>query len=132
MLSAIVKQHQQEQAELKRKNEESRIEATNAAHSLTKETIASLNEGVVHVFNTQKKLEGEVKHLQTSLVKYTKLSSQWITMVDNFNLALKEIGDVENWAQRIESDMHAIAEGLDFVRREIDSDGGDEATGEKA
>ena len=74
-----------------------------------------MNEGVAQIFQTQKQLEGEVRHLQTSLVKYTKLSNQWVTMIDGFNQALKEIGDVENWAQRIEADMRTIAEGLEHV-----------------
>lgn len=43
-------------------------------------------------------------------------SNQWISMVDNFNQALKEIGDVENWAERIEADMHSISQGLEFVQ----------------
>lgn len=37
-------------------------------------------------------------------------------MVENFNQALKEIGDVENWAERIEADMHSISQGLEFVQ----------------
>ena len=44
--------------------------------------------------------------------QYTKLSNQWITMVEGFNQALKEIGDVENWAEQIESDMYVVAECL--------------------
>jgi hypothetical protein len=39
-------------------------------------------------------------------------------MVENFNQALKEIGDVENWAERIEADMHSISQGLEFVQGE--------------
>ena len=30
---------------------------------------------------------------------------------------VQEIGDVENWAQRIESDMHTIVEGLEYVHK---------------
>lgn len=41
------------------------------------------------VFSTQKQLEVEAKQLQSSLQKYTKLSNQWISMVENFNQALK-------------------------------------------
>jgi hypothetical protein len=67
---------------------------------------------VAEVFSTQRQLEGEVRQLQTSLgaghlffvasatgstsltgapctAKFTKMSGQWIALVDNFNLALK-------------------------------------------
>lgn len=95
--------------------EKRRVAAVNAAQVVTKTLVGSMNEGVAQIFQTQKQLEGEVRHLQTSLVKYTKLSNQWVTMIDGFNQALKEIGDVENWAQRIEADMRTIAEGLEHV-----------------
>jgi len=117
MLSAIVKQHQAAQVEVRKENERLKLEAVDAAQTVTKTLVCSLNTGVAKVFNTQKQLEGEVKLLQGNLVKYTKLSNQWITMIDGFNQALKEIGDVENWAQRIESDMHTIVEGLDYVHK---------------
>jgi hypothetical protein len=36
-------------------------------------------------------------------------------MVEGFNQALKELGDVENWARSIESDMREIAAGLEHA-----------------
>lgn len=35
-------------------------------------------------------------------------------MVNSFNQALKEIGDVENWAERLESDMHVVVKALEY------------------
>eukprot|EP00041_Stephanoeca_diplocostata_P004701 m.49064 g.49064 ORF g.49064 m.49064 type:complete len:128 (+) comp15299_c0_seq1:217-600(+) len=115
MLSEIVKKHQSEQVVRKKAAETRRAEAVSAAQNVTKVMVQSLNEGVAKVFSTQKQLEVEAKQLQTSLQKYTKLSNQWISMVENFNQALKEIGDVENWAERIEADMKNISDGLEFV-----------------
>mmetsp|Transcript_40903 Transcript_40903/g.56978 ORF Transcript_40903/g.56978 Transcript_40903/m.56978 type:complete len:130 (+) Transcript_40903:55-444(+) len=115
-LSEIVKKHSTEQVARKKESEARRLEASAAAQKVSKVLVESLNEGVASVFTTQKQLEMEAKHLQSSLVKYTKLSNQWISMVENFNQALKEIGDVENWAERIEADMHSISQGLEFVQ----------------
>ena len=36
-------------------------------------------------------------------------------MIDNFNHTLKELGDVENWARAIETDMIAIASALEYA-----------------
>eukprot|EP00037_Helgoeca_nana_P002007 m.31176 g.31176 ORF g.31176 m.31176 type:complete len:131 (-) comp12294_c0_seq1:373-765(-) len=115
-LSEIVKRHTAEQAVRRKDSDVRRQEASVAAQKVSKVLVESLNEGVAAVFTTQKQLELEAKHLQSSLVKYTKLSNQWISMVENFNQALKEIGDVENWAERIEADMHSISQGLEFVQ----------------
>eukprot|EP00035_Acanthoeca_spectabilis_P040412 m.69682 g.69682 ORF g.69682 m.69682 type:complete len:130 (-) comp9978_c0_seq2:4490-4879(-) len=115
-LSEIVKKHTAEQAVRRKESETRRQEASVASQKVAKVLVESLNEGVAAVFTTQKQLELEAKHLQGSLVKYTKLSNQWISMVENFNQALKEIGDVENWAERIEADMHSISQGLEFVQ----------------
>lgn len=53
--------------------------------------------------------------LEANAVKFNKQAVQWNTMVANLGNALKEIGDVENWASVIESDLQEIAKALEFV-----------------
>ncbi len=36
-------------------------------------------------------------------------------MIENFNQSLKELGDVENWAKTIETDMVSIASALEYA-----------------
>ena len=96
------------------------------------------------MFLSQKKIEQEVKQLQAGLgasivhcehphrgwaAKHNKQAAQWITLVDNLSQALKargrgpllpahapqEIGDVENWAEKIEADMVAVTSVLEYV-----------------
>ena len=40
-------------------------------------------------FTNQKQLEVEAKNLQTQSAKYAKQTSQWLSMIDSFNNALK-------------------------------------------
>ena len=44
---------------------------------------------VSEVFTNQKQLEVEAKNLQTQSAKYAKQTSQWLSMIDSFNNALK-------------------------------------------
>ncbi|NXI38018.1 BL1S1 protein, partial [Galbula dea] len=71
--------------------------------------------GVAQAYVNQRKLDHEVKTLQVQAAQFAKQTGQWITMVENFNQALKEIGDVENWARSIEMDMRTIATALEYV-----------------
>lgn len=48
-----------------------------------------LNSGVATVFDNQKKIEAEAKKLQTQVAKFSKQTSQWLQLVEEFNTALK-------------------------------------------
>jgi len=72
---------------------------------------------VADIFRNQKKLEAEAKTLQVLSTRYTKQTSQWLAMIDSFNSSLKELGDVQSWAQSIEGDMRAIAGALEYVHQ---------------
>ncbi|KAL0611768.1 Biogenesis of lysosome-related organelles complex 1 subunit 1 [Plecturocebus cupreus] len=74
-----------------------------------------LPKGVAQAYMNQRKLDHEVKTLQVQAAQFAKQTGQWIGMVENFNQALKEIGDVENWARSIELDMRTIATALEYV-----------------
>ncbi|XP_054859127.1 biogenesis of lysosome-related organelles complex 1 subunit 1 isoform X2 [Eublepharis macularius] len=72
---------------------------------------------VAQAYVNQRKLDHEVKTLQIQAAQFAKQTGQWISMVENFNQALKEIGDVENWARSIEMDMRTIATALEYVHK---------------
>ncbi|KAG1941095.1 biogenesis of lysosome-related organelles complex 1 subunit [Pimephales promelas] len=72
---------------------------------------------VAQAYVNQRKLDHEVKTLQVQASQFSKQTAQWISMVENFNQALKEIGDVENWARSIEMDMRTIATALEYVHK---------------
>ncbi|XP_061642454.1 biogenesis of lysosome-related organelles complex 1 subunit 1 isoform X4 [Phyllopteryx taeniolatus] len=72
---------------------------------------------VAQAYVNQRKLDHEVKTLQVQAGQFSKQTAQWISMVEGFNQALKEIGDVENWARSIEMDMRTIATALEYVHK---------------
>ncbi|KAK3590413.1 hypothetical protein CHS0354_022535 [Potamilus streckersoni] len=117
MLSNLVKQHQFKQQARKEKQEKKRKEAIVAATALTHALVDHLNAGVAQAYVNQKKLDTETKILQANAAQFSKQTSHWLKLVEDFNTALKEIGDVENWAKSIETDMRTISSALEYAYR---------------
>ncbi|GBP25988.1 Biogenesis of lysosome-related organelles complex 1 subunit 1 [Eumeta japonica] len=113
MLSAQVKEHQARQASKRIIQEQKRKEAIAAANDLTQALVDHLNVGVAQAYLNQKKLDAEAKLLHQGAINFAKQTQQWLCLVENFSSALKEIGDVENWARSIENDMKIITDTLE-------------------
>lgn len=70
---------------------------------------------VAQAYLNQKKLDAEAKQLHQSAIVFSKQTSQWLSLIDNFNSALKELGDVENWTRTIENDICNITTTLEYA-----------------
>ena len=46
---------------------------------------------------------------------FSKQTQQWLHLIDNFSSALKELGDLENWARTIEKDMNSCTAALEVA-----------------
>ncbi|XP_069683692.1 biogenesis of lysosome-related organelles complex 1 subunit 1 isoform X1 [Periplaneta americana] len=119
MLSSLVKEHQVKQAARKEKQEQKRKEAVAAANNLTQALVDHLNVGVAQAYLNQKRLDAEAKQLHHSATNFAKQTQQWVSLVESFNGALKEIGDAENWARSIESDMRTITSALEYAYKAL-------------
>ncbi|POG62045.1 biogenesis of lysosome-related organelles complex 1 [Rhizophagus irregularis DAOM 181602=DAOM 197198] len=117
MLSRLVREHNQKQQAVRRNNEQLRKEAVQAVSEVTDSLADTLNERVSTILKTQREIESEARKLSSQSVKYTKQTKQWLSMLEGFNSALKELGDVQNWAEVIEKDMREIATTLEFVHK---------------
>jgi len=81
--------------------------------------VKSFTYSVEKAYNNQRALENEAKLLQQHVNQMSKQTQQWTAMLDNFNQALKELGDVENWARTIETDITTIASALEYAYKGI-------------
>jgi len=66
----------------------------------------SINSDVAVVFQNQKLIEIEAKQLEAEANKLSKNAKKWVELLGTLQSSLKELGDVENWAQTIEADIN--------------------------
>ncbi|CAO3694082.1 unnamed protein product [Umbelopsis ramanniana] len=116
-LSQLLKSHQKKQADIKRQNGQLCKDATTAASELNDTLTNTINERISEVFVKQKEIEQESRKLSNQTSRYAKQTKQWIQTIDSFNSALKELGDVQNWAEVMESDMRAVMATLELVHK---------------
>ncbi|CAG7831960.1 unnamed protein product [Allacma fusca] len=115
MLSSLVKDHQIKTQALKDEQTRKKKEALAAANSLTQAMVDHLNIGVAQAYINEKRLDAEMRTLTTNAGQFAKQTHQWLTLIENFNTALKELGHVQSWARAIESDVKTITSSLEYV-----------------
>eukprot|EP00669_Euglena_mutabilis_P012478 TRINITY_DN7112_c0_g1_i1.p2 TRINITY_DN7112_c0_g1~~TRINITY_DN7112_c0_g1_i1.p2 ORF type:complete len:141 (-),score=43.08 TRINITY_DN7112_c0_g1_i1:148-537(-) len=111
----LLREHKAETARL-REEQDARVKGLLAS---VQEAGALLVEGVNadvgDVFSAQHALEAEARDLQAQAQRFAKQTQQWVALFDQFNSALKELGDVGNWAKYIEADVHAVVATMGAV-----------------
>ena len=111
----MVREHQERQSTLREEQERRRKAALAAVHKCTHAMVDSLNSGVERAYENQRKLDREAKALQSSSARYVKQTTQWLSLVEGFNKSLKGLGDLEQWAKTIETDMRMVVDTLDYA-----------------
>lgn len=96
-------------------SEKKKKTATESLIKVSKELVSEVNSGVAEVFKNQQILESEAKQLHQQASKFSKLSTTWLQMFNSLNQSLKELGDVENWAKHIHTDVCTIVKSVDNI-----------------
>ena len=104
-LPDLVKESKARRAELAAENERRRKAAVAAVDGVATTAMDSINVGVSTVWHNQQQLELEARTLQEQAKRFAKQSGQWLATHQAFHSSLKALGDVENWARSLESDM---------------------------
>ena len=93
-----------------------RAEAIASIGAATDSMMDSINGATVSVWHKQQQLEAETSLLHQQTQRLVANSAEWHSLHQRFHHALKELGDIENWARTIESDMTFISSSLDGLQ----------------
>lgn len=90
----------------------------------TSAAMDSINSGVATIWHNQQHLEAEARALHANAEAFSKQSAQWVASFSAFHQSLKALGDVENWAKSIESDMAFINSSVEQIQHAQELEGG--------
>ncbi|KAJ1817548.1 hypothetical protein GGH91_003884 [Coemansia sp. RSA 2671] len=119
LLADILRDHQSSQAEHKRASDQLRKDAVRDIGDLCDSATASLSDQLTRVLDNQREIESLSRDCAHLVQNHTRSTVKWTKLVDQFSTALKELGDVSNWAHVIERDMLDVAATLELVHASL-------------
>eukprot|EP00727_Mastigamoeba_balamuthi_P003741 m51a1_g13364 putative biogenesis of lysosome-related organelles complex 1 subunit 1 (122) ;mRNA; f:1547-2049 len=114
-LAKIYHQAKAQQAPQRDEVERLRKLAVASTAAVTDSMIDSVNAGVAAVFANQRALDTEARTLQQQTARFSRQTHMWVTVAEQYNRAMKELGDIENWARVMEQDLLAITTALEAI-----------------
>eukprot|EP01130_Rhizamoeba_saxonica_P013294 TRINITY_DN5669_c0_g1_i1.p2 TRINITY_DN5669_c0_g1~~TRINITY_DN5669_c0_g1_i1.p2 ORF type:complete len:128 (+),score=39.45 TRINITY_DN5669_c0_g1_i1:61-444(+) len=117
-LSQLYHMHEKKQERVRDDIEKTRRTVIADVERVTEGLVEDVNGGAAKIFLNQRVIEKESRQLDAQCSKLNKQSEQWMRLLDGFNDALKEVGDVENWSRVIENDMKDVVQILEFVHKQ--------------
>ncbi|KAJ1832895.1 hypothetical protein IWW55_006127 [Coemansia sp. RSA 2706] len=118
-LAELLREHQGAQLEHRRTTEQLRKHAVRDIGELCDAATSSLSAQLSRVLDNQREIESLARDCAHLVQQHVRSTTKWTKLVDQFNGALKELGDVQNWAQVIERDMLDVAATLEVVHASL-------------
>ncbi|KAJ1983266.1 hypothetical protein H4R34_001388 [Dimargaris verticillata] len=119
-LATLLKDHQAKQLARRKDNETLRADASEAIKTLSTTLTEDVQQKVSVILSQQQEIERKTSELAGHTKKYALQTEKWLRSVQQFNDALKELGDVKHWAETMERDMLEVAATLEFVSQGMD------------
>ncbi|CRL24209.1 unnamed protein product [Penicillium camemberti] len=105
---------------------------TATLHSVGTNLEAPLRDRAANIQSNAAALERQEAELAENTQRLARQNQQWVGFADETREGLKEIGDVQNWAEMIERDLLALEDMMDVVENghgEHGSEDGDDRRG---
>ncbi|CAG8920233.1 unnamed protein product [Penicillium salamii] len=88
---------------------------TATLHSVGTNLEAPLRDRAANIQSNAAALERQEAELAENTARLARQNQQWVGLADETREGLKEIGDVQNWAEMIERDLLALEDMMDGV-----------------
>ncbi|CAG7972502.1 unnamed protein product [Penicillium salamii] len=90
---------------------------TATLHSVGTNLEAPLRDRAANIQSNAAALERQEAELAENTSRLARQNQQWVGLADETREGLKEIGDVQNWAEMIERDLLALEDMMDGVEK---------------
>ncbi|KAL7272747.1 hypothetical protein RUND412_004432 [Rhizina undulata] len=118
MAARIIKEDLLLRKDRHKRAEESRRILTSELHTLGTSLDLELRDRITTIHANAAALENQSKTLKNRTNALSKTTRQWGGIADGARGRLKEIGDIQNWAEIIEHDLLVIEETLRIVHED--------------
>ncbi|CAM8881726.1 unnamed protein product [Rhodiola kirilowii] len=108
----LVHEHNQSSHKLRDFTEKAKKNAIRSAGRVSELLVDTVNGEVQDAFVNEKRIELEIRALTEIIVRFGKLTDQWLAASHAINTAIKEIGDFENWMRTMEFDCRSITTAI--------------------
>ncbi|KAJ3074188.1 biogenesis of lysosome- organelles complex 1 subunit 1 [Podochytrium sp. JEL0797] len=115
-MEQIVRDHlAHQQAGVRLAKDRAKHEASAAVTNLSDVLVESVNLPVAIAFRNQQHIESLEKSVLAEVKTFTTQTKKWLDLVETLNTSLKELGDVNNWANAIEADVSVVVDVLQSI-----------------
>jgi len=112
MYNSLVRDHRAKSAAQRKHVDTLRAAALVSCESVTAHLFAEVQGGVGALYRNQRLLQAEAATLQAHTSRFARQSERWLTLSSSLNTALKELGDVHNWALTVQKDVRWVEKEL--------------------
>jgi len=115
MASRLIKEERAARNERLRRADEARKHLTHEITILGDSLDGDLRERITNIHSNSGALENQSRQLKAKTQSLSKTTRQWSGIAEGARGRLKEVGDVQNWAEMIERDLLLLEETLRIV-----------------
>ncbi|KAK7300825.1 hypothetical protein RJT34_11676 [Clitoria ternatea] len=118
-LQHLVNLHHHKSLIIGHHTDKAKKDAIRKAERVSDLLVEAVNGGVQDSFINQKRIEHEIRALSSTITTFLKQTDQWLSATHALNIALKEIGDFENWMKIMEYDCKSITAAIQNIHQDF-------------